>query len=274
MDLPAILERAPELCLIDELAHTNAPGVEHKKRYQDVDDVLDAGIDVLSTLNVQHLDLLNDRIAELTGIRVRETIPDDVLGRADEVVMIDSLRRRCSSGCAPARFTRRSGSDRRSTTSSKSRTSPPCARSRYVRSPRRSGTSGSRPSTSARARRVSRRRPPRRWASGCWRWSSPIRARSGWSVARGAPRSDSAPTSTCCGCARLANGLSEDQERSLVALRQLASVLGRPPARRGVGQRAGRGGGRGEKATQTYILMGASRPARGWRGCGRRCRSN
>jgi two-component system sensor histidine kinase KdpD len=89
MDLPAILERAPELCLIDELAHTNAPGLEHEKRYEDVDDVLAAGIDVLSTLNVQHLESLNDLIAELTDIRVRETIPDDILGRADEVVMID-----------------------------------------------------------------------------------------------------------------------------------------------------------------------------------------
>jgi two-component system sensor histidine kinase KdpD len=89
MDLPAILERAPELCLIDELAHTNAPGVEHAKRYEDVEDVLSAGIDVLSTMNVQHLESLNDQIAELTGVRVRETIPDDVLGRADEVVMID-----------------------------------------------------------------------------------------------------------------------------------------------------------------------------------------
>jgi two-component system sensor histidine kinase KdpD len=89
MDLPGILARAPEICLIDELAHTNAPGLEHEKRYQDVDDVLAAGIDVLSTLNVQHLDSLNDQIAELTGTRVRETIPDDVLGRADEVVMID-----------------------------------------------------------------------------------------------------------------------------------------------------------------------------------------
>jgi two-component system, OmpR family, sensor histidine kinase KdpD len=89
MDLPGILVRAPELCLIDELAHTNAPGVEHAKRYEDVDDVLDAGIDVDSTVNVQHLESLNDQIAELTGVRVRETIPDDVLGRADEVVMID-----------------------------------------------------------------------------------------------------------------------------------------------------------------------------------------
>jgi two-component system sensor histidine kinase KdpD len=89
MDLPAILKRAPELCLIDEIAHTNPPGLEHAKRYEDVDDVLAAGIDVLSTLNVQHLESLNDTIADLTGVRVRETIPDDVLGRADEVVMID-----------------------------------------------------------------------------------------------------------------------------------------------------------------------------------------
>jgi two-component system sensor histidine kinase KdpD len=89
MDLPAILLRSPELCLIDELAHTNAPGLEHPKRYEDVEDVLDAGIDVLSTLNVQHLESLNDRITELSGIRVRETIPDAVLGRADEVVLID-----------------------------------------------------------------------------------------------------------------------------------------------------------------------------------------
>jgi two-component system, OmpR family, sensor histidine kinase KdpD len=89
MDLPAILRRAPEVCLIDELAHTNAPGVEHAKRYQDVEDVLAAGIDVLSTVNVQHLESLNDRVTELTGIRVRETIPDAVLGRADEVVLID-----------------------------------------------------------------------------------------------------------------------------------------------------------------------------------------
>ncbi len=89
MDLPAILRRAPALCLIDELAHTNAPGVEHAKRYEDVEEVLAAGIDVLSSLNVQHLESLNDRITELSGIRVRETIPDSILGRADEVEFID-----------------------------------------------------------------------------------------------------------------------------------------------------------------------------------------
>ncbi len=89
MDLPAILRRAPELCLIDELAHTNAPGAEHAKRYEDVEEILAAGIDVVSTLNVQHLESLNDHITELSGIRVRETIPDAILARADEVVLID-----------------------------------------------------------------------------------------------------------------------------------------------------------------------------------------
>jgi two-component system sensor histidine kinase KdpD len=89
MDLPAVLARKPELCLIDELAHTNAPGTEHEKRYEDVQDVLDAGIDVYSTVNVQHLESLNDQIIQLTGTRVRETIPDEVLAGADEVVLID-----------------------------------------------------------------------------------------------------------------------------------------------------------------------------------------
>jgi two-component system sensor histidine kinase KdpD len=89
MDLPAVLVRKPELCLIDELAHTNAPGIEHEKRYEDVQDVLSAGIDVYSTVNVQHLESLNDQIIQLTGTRVRETIPDEVLALADEVVLID-----------------------------------------------------------------------------------------------------------------------------------------------------------------------------------------
>jgi two-component system, OmpR family, sensor histidine kinase KdpD len=89
MDLRALLERKPELCLIDELAHTNAPGVEHEKRYEDVRDVLEAGIDVYSTVNVQHLESLNDQVTQLTGTRVRETIPDEVLSAADEVVLID-----------------------------------------------------------------------------------------------------------------------------------------------------------------------------------------
>jgi two-component system, OmpR family, sensor histidine kinase KdpD len=89
MDLQAVLDRAPELALIDELAHANAPGLVHEKRYEDIGDVLEAGIDVFSTVNVQHLESLNDQVAELTGVRVRETVPDSVLGSADEVVLID-----------------------------------------------------------------------------------------------------------------------------------------------------------------------------------------
>jgi two-component system sensor histidine kinase KdpD len=89
MDLPGILARRPELCLIDELAHTNAPGLEHPKRYEDIRDVLEAGIDVFSTVNVQHLESLNDQVAELTGIKVRETVPDDELAKADEIVLVD-----------------------------------------------------------------------------------------------------------------------------------------------------------------------------------------
>lgn len=89
MDLPALLARAPELALIDELAHTNRPGLEHEKRYEDIADVLAAGIDVFSTVNVQHLESLNDQVAELTDVRVRETLPDSVLGDADEVVLVD-----------------------------------------------------------------------------------------------------------------------------------------------------------------------------------------
>jgi two-component system sensor histidine kinase KdpD len=89
MDLPALLARAPELALIDELAHSNPPGLEHRKRYEDIADVLAAGVDVFSTVNVQHLESLNDQVSELTGVRVRETVPDSVLGTADEVVLID-----------------------------------------------------------------------------------------------------------------------------------------------------------------------------------------
>jgi two-component system sensor histidine kinase KdpD len=89
MDLAALLARDPDLALIDELAHTNPPGLVHKKRYEDIADVLAAGIDVFSTVNVQHLESLNDQVAELTGVRVRETVPDSVLGSADEVFLID-----------------------------------------------------------------------------------------------------------------------------------------------------------------------------------------
>jgi len=88
-DLDAALARRPELILIDELAHSNAPGSRHPKRWQDVEELLDAGIDVFSTVNVQHLESLNDAVGGITGIRVAETVPDTVFDAADEVVLVD-----------------------------------------------------------------------------------------------------------------------------------------------------------------------------------------
>jgi two-component system, OmpR family, sensor histidine kinase KdpD len=89
LDLPGVLRRRPDLLLVDELAHTNPPGLEHAKRFEDIADLLEEDIDVFSTVNVQHLESLNDQVAELTGVRVRETFPDQVLGSADEVVLVD-----------------------------------------------------------------------------------------------------------------------------------------------------------------------------------------
>jgi len=89
MDLDAILHRKPQLCVVDELAHTNAPGSRHEKRYQDVLELLDAGISVLTAVNIQHLETLNDAVGRVTGVRVRETVPDVFLDRADEIVNVD-----------------------------------------------------------------------------------------------------------------------------------------------------------------------------------------
>ena len=89
MDLDAVLRRHPQVALVDELAHTNAPGSLHEKRYQDVEGLLDAGITVISTLNIQHLEGLNDLIEAITGVRQRETLPDRILDEADEVELVD-----------------------------------------------------------------------------------------------------------------------------------------------------------------------------------------
>ena len=89
MDIDAVLARKPKLVLVDELAHANAPGSRHEKRYQDVEELLAAGIDVYSTLNIQHIESLNDVVAQITTVRVRETLPDDVIDKADEVELID-----------------------------------------------------------------------------------------------------------------------------------------------------------------------------------------
>ncbi len=88
-DLDATLARKPEFVLVDELAHTNAPGCRHAKRWQDIEELLAAGINVLSTLNVQHVESLNNIVAEISGVQVRETVPDSILERADEVTLID-----------------------------------------------------------------------------------------------------------------------------------------------------------------------------------------
>lgn len=88
-DLDAALERAPKLVLVDELAHTNVPGTRHARRWQDVEELLDAGIDVWTTLNVQHVESLNDVVAGITGVTVRETVPDSVIDSADEIEVVD-----------------------------------------------------------------------------------------------------------------------------------------------------------------------------------------
>ncbi|MBM6996044.1 histidine kinase [Paenibacillus sp. DXFW5] len=89
MDTASILARNPEVVLVDELAHTNMPGSKHKKRYEDVLEILEAGISVISTMNIQHLESLNDAVEQITGVRVRETVPDFILRQADEVELID-----------------------------------------------------------------------------------------------------------------------------------------------------------------------------------------
>src|SRR5690348_17873317 len=89
MDLDALLARRPNLALVDELAHTNAPGSRHPKRYLDVEELLAAGVDVYTTLNIQHVESLNDVVAQITRIRVRETVPDSVVDSADEIELVD-----------------------------------------------------------------------------------------------------------------------------------------------------------------------------------------
>ena len=102
LDVDAVIARRPQVCVIDELAHTNVPGSRHEKRYQDVLELLAAGIDVLTAVNIQHLETLNDAVAGVTGVRVRETIPDTFLERADEVMNVDvtveELRNRLKEG--------------------------------------------------------------------------------------------------------------------------------------------------------------------------------
>ena len=98
MDLDAILARHPDVVLIDEVYHTNAPGMPNAWRYEDVETIRDAGIDVLTTMNIQHLESLKDVAEQIAGVNIRETIPDHLLEDADEIQLVDISPRRCASG--------------------------------------------------------------------------------------------------------------------------------------------------------------------------------
>lgn len=102
MDVEAVIRRRPSIALVDELAHTNVPGSKNQKRYEDVLEILDAGISVITAVNVQHIESLNDAVARITGVQVRETVPDSFFKRADEVVdvdvSVDTLRTRLRQG--------------------------------------------------------------------------------------------------------------------------------------------------------------------------------
>src|SRR5437899_2953585 len=102
MDLDAVLARRPEIALVDEFAHTNVPGSRNEKRWQDVEELLDAGIDVISAVNIQHLESLNDVVAGITGVRQQETVPDAIVRSADQIELVDmtpeALRRRLAHG--------------------------------------------------------------------------------------------------------------------------------------------------------------------------------
>lgn len=264
MDLPAILARAPEVCLIDELAHTNAPGLEHPKRYEDIADVLAAGIDVLSTVNVQHLESLNDRVDELTGVRVRETIPDAVLARADEVVMVDltpeELLERLRAGkiypleridTALNRFFRIENlSALREVALRQVAEEVGIKRLHTIEPARASGQTMAADAPQAVGERLLALIEPYPGAQRLVRraWRSAQRLGAELDLLWVKPPS---------------GGLSDDQERSLAALKQLASVLG---ARLLVEESDALATTVAEVARRfgtTYILLGASRPARG-----------
>jgi two-component system sensor histidine kinase KdpD len=263
MDLRAVLNRKPELCLIDELAHTNAPGTEHAKRYEDVQEILAAGIDVLSTLNVQHLESLNDHITELSGVRVRETIPDAILARAEEVVLIDltpeALLDRLRDGkiypteridaalnnffrvenlaalreVALRQVAEEVGAKRLTTELSGSRAESLAADAPQAVGERLLALVEPYPGTQRLVRRA-------------WRSSQRLGAELDLLWVR-----------------KPGQRLSEDNERSLLALRQLASVLGAKMFEEESDDVAAAVADIATRRGTTYILVGRSRPARG-----------
>ena len=260
----ALLQRQPELALIDELAHTNAPGLEHPKRYEDVEDVLAADIDVFSSVNVQHLESLNDQVAELTGVRVRETMPDEVLARADEVVLLDltpeALIARLREGKVykPDRVTAALGGFFKVENLQALRevalrqVAEDVEAKRLVRDTLMEREERLFGSAGAADRRAAAGAGPARCA-----------ARSRSCGAPGAPPSGSRRASTSSSCATRSREPSASEREQLERLRRLASVLGaalfvetgEDVAR--VAARVAR-----ERGT-TYILMGQPHPGRG-----------
>lgn len=126
MDLDAVLARAPDVALVDEYAHTNVPGSRNTKRWQDVDQLLDAGIDVVSTVNIQHLESLNDVVEQITGIKQRETVPDARVRSAEQTTSSTSRRNRSATAWPAGSSTTRRRSTQRSATSSAPATSGRC----------------------------------------------------------------------------------------------------------------------------------------------------
>ena len=126
LDLDGLLAVRPDIALVDELAHSNAPGSRHSKRWQDVLELLEAGIDVYTTVNVQHLESLNDQVRAITGVQVRETVPDWIPHEADDILLVDLPPHGCSSACVRARYMCPNRRGRPSTPFSPRPTSRPC----------------------------------------------------------------------------------------------------------------------------------------------------
>jgi len=179
-DLDAALARRPVLLLVDELAHSNVAGLRHQKRWQDIEELIAAGINVYSTVNVQHLESLNDQIVRLTGVQVWETVPDRVIADADEVELVD-IPTSSSGGCVPARSIKARTRSAQPSISFGARISSRCVSSRCAKQ-RRASNRSCRPCAAEKAQ-LSRCASP----SECWCASAPTRWRP-WSCA---PQHDS-----------------------------------------------------------------------------------
>ncbi len=250
MDVDAVIRRAPELALVDELAHTNAPGMRNEKRWQDIEEVLDAGIDVISTVNVQHLESLNDAIFELTEVRVRETFPDRILDDADEVVLVDlspeELQERLRAGKVYPR-------ERADVALENFFRADKLARAPRARAARGGGGRGGAGAPRERSSRSASRRSP----SACSRSSSRSRSRSASCAGPGARPSGSARRWTRSGCARpgrAADGRGDDAARGAPPARRHARRA--TSSRRRATTSSPRSAGSPHERGSTYIFVG------------------